>query len=225
MLIRLENIQKIYQMAEDVVPVLKGITLDIEEGEYIAIMGPSGSGKSTLMNILGCLDYPSSGNFFLDNENVAVMNTRKLSEIRRSKIGFIFQTFNLITRLSAKENIELPMIYNRTKNKHGKPEQLLELVGLSHRANHYPGQLSGGERQRVAIARALVNDPKIIMADEPTGNLDSRSGEQILQMIKNLHSEKKTILMVTHDRHVAEQAQKIIHIKDGVIHEIEEGRS
>jgi len=212
-------------MAEDVVPVLKGITLDIEEGEYIAIMGPSGSGKSTLMNILGCLDYPSSGNFFLDNENVAVMNTRKLSEIRRSKIGFIFQTFNLITRLSAKENIELPMIYNRTKNKHGKPEQLLELVGLSHRANHYPGQLSGGERQRVAIARALVNDPKIIMADEPTGNLDSRSGEQILQMIKNLHSEKKTILMVTHDRHVAEQAQKIIHIKDGVIHEIEEGRS
>lgn len=221
MLIQLESVIKNYEIEEQTVPVLAGVNLEIAAGEYVAIMGPSGSGKSTLMNILGCLDTLSSGSYRLDGIDVSKLSPDRLSEIRRAKIGFIFQTFNLITKLTAQENVELPMIYNRIRERNHKAQRMLENVGLGHRIKHFPGQMSGGERQRVAIARALINDPMIIMADEPTGNLDSKSGEQVLNIIRGLHRNNKTIIMVTHDRHVAEQAQRIIHLKDGLIDHIE----
>ncbi len=217
MLINIKNVFKHYEIEKNKIQILKHICLEIAEGDYVAIMGPSGSGKSTLMNILGCLDYVSSGHYFLDDIEVAKLDQRRLAEIRRQKIGFIFQTFNLIPRLSALENVELPMIYDRRKNSQKKAELLLKKVGLSHRMHHLPNQLSGGERQRVAIARSLVNEPKIILADEPTGNLDSKSGIQIMQMISELNQQGKTIIMVTHDQNIAQQAERIITIKDGSI--------
>ena len=217
MLIDLKHIYKNYLIGTKEVAVLKNISLVVQEQEYLALMGPSGSGKSTLMNIIGCMDLPTKGHYILDGIDMAKQNEHSLAEIRRNKIGFIFQTFNLIQSLTTLENVELPLIYNRTKDRGNRAKSLLGLVGLSHRTHHYPNQLSGGERQRVAIARALVNDPKVIVADEPTGNLDSKSGEQVLSILKNLNDQKKTIIMVTHDQHVAEQAQRIIHLRDGVI--------
>ncbi|MFA5878903.1 MAG: ABC transporter ATP-binding protein [Candidatus Margulisiibacteriota bacterium] len=218
MLIKLKNVQKKYLLGTRELIILKNIDLNVKEKEYLALMGPSGSGKSTLMNILGCMDLPTKGHFFLDTVDMLKQNQRQLAELRRNKIGFIFQTFNLISSLTALENIELPLVYNRVKDKGHKAQNLLSLVGLSHRGQHYPNQLSGGERQRVAIARALVNDPKLILADEPTGNLDSKSGEQILTILRNLHKENRTIIIVTHDEHVAKQAERIIHLKDGEIY-------
>lgn len=217
MLIDLKHIYKNYLIGTKEVAVLKNISLEVQEQEYLALMGPSGSGKSTLMNIIGCMDLPTKGHYILDGIDMAKQNEHSLAEIRRNKIGFIFQTFNLIQSLTTLENVELPLIYNRIKDRGDRAKHLLGLVGLSHRTHHYPNQLSGGERQRVAIARALVNDPKVIVADEPTGNLDSKSGEQVLSILKNLNDQKKTIIMVTHDQHVAEQAQRIIHLKDGII--------
>ena len=220
-MITLENVTKSYLLGEELLPILHGISLTINDGEFVSIMGPSGSGKSTLMNILGCLDLLTSGSYVLDNQAVMGLTPDQLSEIRRTKIGFIFQTFNLIPTLSALENVTLPMIYNR-KDPGKVPEEALEKVSLTHRLHHMPSQLSGGERQRVAIARALVNNPDIIMADEPTGNLDSKSGKDVMDIIKSLHKLKKTIILVTHDPLIAAQAERIIHIKDGLVERIEE---
>ena len=219
--IQIENIKKSYCQGETPLLVLKGVNLTVQPGEYISIMGSSGSGKSTLMHILGCLDKQFEGDYVLDDVVIRRLSSEKLAEIRRNKIGFIFQMFNLISKLTARENVGLPLVYNRVKLAKGRAEMLLEKVGLSHRLNHFPNQLSGGERQRVAVARALVNNPGILMADEPTGNLDSVSGVQIMQMIDQLNQEGKTIILVTHDRTVAEHAKKIIHIKDGTILKIE----
>lgn len=220
-IIQLKHICKSYEMGDSDLPILKGISLKIDAGEYVAIMGASGSGKSTLMHIMGCLDHLFSGEYFLDGISVSGQSQNRLAEIRRSKVGFIFQTFNLISKLTILENVELPLIYNRIKGRSPFPKQLLEMLGLGHRLGHYPNQLSGGERQRVAIARSLVNNPQIILADEPTGNLDSKSGQQVMKTIETLNKEGKTIILVTHDRDVAGHARKIIHIKDGKIEDIE----
>jgi len=218
--IRAENIVKNYRLGEMDVPVLKGVDLDIQEGEYIALMGPSGSGKSTLMNILGCLDVPTSGRYTIEGREVGTLSDDELALVRGQRIGFVFQTFNLLARTSALENVELPLHYQ------GKPARqaavaALESVGLSHRADHQPSQLSGGERQRVAIARALVTDPAIILADEPTGNLDSKTGSEILEILDGLARRGVTVVLVTHDHSVAAHAQRIVHLKDGRIEKIE----
>ena len=223
-IIRAENIIKNYRLGEMDVPVLKGVDLDVQEGEYIALMGPSGSGKSTLMNILGCLDVPTSGRYTIEGREVGTLDDDELALVRGRRIGFVFQTFNLLSRTSALENVELPLHYQ------GKPARqaaiaALESVGLSHRAGHQPSQLSGGERQRVAIARALVTDPAIILADEPTGNLDSRTGMEILEIIDGLARRGVTVVLVTHDRSVALHAQRIVHLKDGKIERIERTNS
>lgn len=223
--ITVKNIQKTYQMGDTQLLVLKGVSLDIQTGDYIAIMGASGSGKSTLMHILGCLDHEFSGEYVLEKTEIHQLSPKRLTEIRRHKIGFIFQKFNLISKLNVTENVALPMVYNRIRNKKHVPEHLLKLLGLEHRTHHYPNQLSGGECQRVAIARALVNNPGIILADEPTGNLDSHSGQIVLETIQNLNQQGKTVIIVTHDRFVAEHAKKIIHIKDGEIESIEENKA
>lgn len=220
-LITLSNIQKAYQEGDTELHILHGISLEISRGEFVAIMGPSGSGKSTLMHILGCLDLAGSGDYYLDGTLVSGLSADELSELRRKKIGFIFQTFNLIPTLSALENVTLPMIYNRIEDPGARPAELLENVGLGHRLKHFPSQMSGGERQRVAIARALVNDPDIIMADEPTGNLDSKSGETVMEIIERLRDLGKTIVLVTHDPRVSQRASRIIHLKDGLIERIE----
>jgi putative ABC transport system ATP-binding protein len=219
-IIRAENIVKNYRLGEMDVPVLKGVDLEIQEGEYIALMGPSGSGKSTLMNILGCLDVPTSGSYTLEGREVGDLSDDELALVRGERIGFVFQTFNLLARTSALENVELPLHYQ------GKPARkaavaALESVGLSHRADHQPSQLSGGERQRVAIARALVTDPAIILADEPTGNLDSKTGTEILEILDGLARRGVTVVLVTHDHSVALHAQRIIHLKDGKIERVE----
>jgi len=218
--IRAEKIVKNYRLGDVDVEVLKGIDLDIEEGEYVALMGPSGSGKSTFMNILGCLDVPTSGKYYIGDQEVGVLSDDELAVVRGRRIGFVFQTFNLLARTSALENVELPLHYQ------GKPARAaamsaLEAVGLVHRAHHHPSQLSGGERQRVAIARALVTDPAIILADEPTGNLDSKTGKEILEIIDGLARRGVTIVLVTHDRSVALHSQRIVHLKDGKIETIE----
>ena len=218
--IRAEKIVKNYRLGDVDVEVLKGIDLDIEEGEYVALMGPSGSGKSTFMNILGCLDVPTAGKYYIGDQEVGSLSDDELAVVRGRRIGFVFQTFNLLARTSALENVELPLHYQ------GKPARApamaaLEAVGLAHRAHHHPSQLSGGERQRVAIARALVTDPAIILADEPTGNLDSKTGQEILEIIDGLARRGVTIVLVTHDRSVALHSQRIVHLRDGKIENIE----
>jgi putative ABC transport system ATP-binding protein len=217
--IRVIDICKIYKMGEIEVTALCGVSFSIERGEVIAIMGPSGSGKSTLMNLLGCLDRPTSGEYYLDNEKVSNLKDDELSVIRNKKVGFVFQGFNLLNRSTALDNVELPMRYaGITKGRKERARQALEMVGLGDRVNHRPNELSGGQQQRVAVARALVNDPAILMADEPTGNLDSKSGKEIMELILSLNRERgTTIILVTHDASIGAQAQRVLRIRDGAL--------
>lgn len=214
----LDDIKKSYILPGRVVEVLKGITIEIKEGEFLSIMGPSGSGKSTLLNLIGCLDRPTSGKYFLDGIDTNTLSDNELAEIRNKKIGFIFQNFNLIPRLSAIKNVVLPLLYSGipSEERNKRALELLQKVGLSHRANHLPSELSGGEQQRVSIARALINNPSLILADEPTGNLDSKTGQEIMDIFKSIHKEGATIIMVTHEKSISEYAERIITIKDGV---------
>ena len=207
-------------MGEVQVHALRGLSVEIKRGEVISIMGPSGSGKSTLMNILGCLDRPTSGDYYLDGESVANLKDEQLAEIRNRKVGFVFQSFNLLPRSTALTNVELPLRYSppNGRKRRDLAREALEEVGLGDRIGHRPNELSGGQQQRVAIARALVNDPAIVMADEPTGNLDSKSGEEIMELLMKLNREKgTTLIIVTHDPEIAEQTQRVIHIRDGVV--------
>ncbi|MHC4956797.1 MAG: ABC transporter ATP-binding protein [Planctomycetota bacterium] len=208
-------------MGEARLDVLKGLDIDVKQGEFVAIMGPSGSGKSTLMNILGCLDRPTGGEYWLEGEDVARLNDARLSEIRNERIGFIFQSFNLIPQLTVLENVEVPLFYSDMAigSREARCIELLAAVKMDHRLKHKPPQLSGGERQRVAIARALVNNPALILADEPTGNLDQKTGQEVLELLENLHDEGRTIVMITHDADVALRAERIIRIVDGFITE------
>jgi putative ABC transport system ATP-binding protein len=219
MLIKLEKIEKIYEIGAVQVPALRGINLGVEKNEYLAIMGPSGSGKSTLMNIIGCLDTPSGGDYLLNQHNVSTMDDDQLAEIRNREIGFVFQTFNLLPRATALHNVELPLIYNGTSAtaRRKMAEEALQKVGLADRMHHKPNELSGGQRQRVAIARALVNRPSIILADEPTGNLDSRTGDEIMEIFEDLHEQGNTIILVTHEEYIAEHSNRIIRLRDGLV--------
>jgi putative ABC transport system ATP-binding protein len=219
-IIRLEEIDKTYELGQDLlVRALHGVNLDIHAGSYVAIMGPSGSGKSTLLNVLGCLDRPTAGRYFLGGEDVSRMPDDTLSEVRGARIGFIFQSYNLIAQLTVMENIQVPLLYQgRDVRQYQKRcSELAELVGLSDRLHHRPNQLSGGQQQRVAIARSLVNDPLMMLADEPTGNLDSKTGYEVLELIGRLNKGGKTIVLVTHDERVAARAHRVIHMKDGQI--------
>lgn len=218
-IIEIRELYKNYLLGDVEVKVLKSIDLDVQHGDFLSVMGPSGSGKSTLMNIIGCLDQPSSGQYILDNTDISKLDSDTLAEIRNSKIGFIFQNFNLIPRTTALENVELPIIYSSNDHKEIRQRALeaLELVGLSDRINHTPSQLSGGQQQRVAIARAIINNPSIILADEPTGNLDSSTSEEVLKILTDLNNNGKTIVMITHDNEVSAIAKKIINIRDGRI--------
>jgi putative ABC transport system ATP-binding protein len=216
-LIEINNIKKTYHTEKLEVQALRGVSLNIEKGELIAVMGPSGSGKSTLMNILGCLDQPTEGSYRLDEFDVGELDQDELAEVRNRKIGFVFQTFNLLGRHSAIENVELPLFYAGLSDTRGKALKALEEVGLAERANHKPTELSGGENQRVAIARAIILDPAIILADEPTGNLDSRTGGEILQVFKWLNEKGSTVVIITHEREIADMCGRIIYIRDGLI--------
>ena len=219
MLIELDTLTKTYEVGTEKVHALRGVSLNVEEGEYMAIMGPSGSGKSTLMNIVGCLDTPTTGSYQFHEEKVSEMDDDQLAEIRNREIGFVFQTFNLLPRASALHNVELPLIYNGTPASKRKKmaEEALKQVGLADRMDHRPNELSGGQRQRVAIARALVNSPSIILADEPTGNLDTRTGQEIMDILENLHDSGNTIILVTHEEYIAEHTNRIIRLRDGII--------
>jgi len=217
MLIRTENLTKVYNLGKTIVEALRGINLTIEQGEYVAIMGPSGSGKSTLMHLLGCLDTPTAGKYYFEEKEISSLNDVELASLRNKKIGFVFQTFNLLPRLSAAQNVELPLVYGgaNSKLRREKAKAMLERVGLSERMNHRPNELSGGEMQRVAVARALVNEPSIILADEPTGNLDSKTGTEIMKLFDILATEGNTIVLVTHDQNVANHAKRAIRVVDG----------
>jgi len=217
--VKLENVKKIYIMDEVEVPALRGITLEIRKGEFVSIMGPSGSGKSTIMHLIGCLDRPTSGRVFIDGKDVSKLSDDTLAKIRRKKIGFVFQQFNLIPRLTALENVELPMWFAGIKKveRVRKAAELLELVDLGHRLKHKPTELSGGERQRVSLARALANNPEIILADEPTGNLDSKSGDEIIKLLEKMNKEGRTIVLVTHDPEYGTRAGRMIKLRDGLI--------
>ncbi|MEO0293341.1 MAG: ABC transporter ATP-binding protein [candidate division WOR-3 bacterium] len=218
-LIKMKKVTKVYSLGEVEVCALRGIDLKIKKGEFVSIIGPSGSGKSTLMHLIGCLDVPTSGSYFLRGKDVIKMDENELAEIRKNLIGFVFQDFYLLPGAPAWYNVSLPMIYNRIPPKERKEKaiSLLERVELGDRIDHFPKQLSGGERQRVAIARALANDPEIIIADEPTGNLDSRRGEEILDIFSRLHEEGKTIIIVSHEKYVAERGKRKIYIRDGIV--------
>jgi putative ABC transport system ATP-binding protein len=218
-IIKLKDVGKVYQMEEVKVQALKKIDLEINKNEFVAIMGPSGSGKSTLLHLIGCLDRPSSGKIFLNGVDISKLNDSELARLRGKEIGFVFQTFNLYPTLTALENVELPMMIIEKNKKERKQRalELLKIVGLEVRANHLPSQLSGGERQRVAIARALANDPDLILADEPTGNLDSKSGDEIMKTFVRLHESGKTVVVITHDQTIASHAKNIVKIKDGEI--------
>jgi len=218
-LIRLDNLKKHYTVGVEKIRALDGVDLEVEQNEYVAIMGTSGSGKSTLMNVLGCLDRPTSGLYQLDGKRVSDMSSGQLSHVRNERIGFVFQSFELLPRLTALKNVELPLIYSKDgwRVRHRRAKEALEIVGLTDRMKHRPNQLSGGQKQRVAIARAMVNRPAILLADEPTGNLDSRTSEEILGLFDELHRDGQTILMVTHEIDVARHAKRIIRMKDGKV--------
>jgi putative ABC transport system ATP-binding protein len=217
--IKTEALAKVYQMGTEEVHALRGVDIEIRRGEYVAIMGPSGSGKSTLMNLIGCLDSPSSGKYWLAGRLVSELDDDELAYIRNKEIGFVFQTFNLLPRASALHNVELPLIYNGTPSEErlARAKKSLQIVDLADRMYHKPNELSGGQRQRVAIARALVNSPSIVLADEPTGNLDSKTGEEIMGVFAQLHQQGNTIILVTHEPDVAEHAYRVIHIRDGKV--------
>ena len=217
-MIELEDVFKIYQMGMVEVPALNGVSLTIQQGELVAIMGPSGSGKSTLMNMLGCLDVPTSGRYALEGEEVGSLGGNRLAEVRNRKIGFVFQTYNLLPRLTALANVELPLLYGNGRNHRKHALEAMERVGLSDRANHRPTELSGGQQQRVGIARALVKDPAILLADEPTGNLDSRSSKEIMAILQQLNLEEgRTVIIVTHESDIAAQTRRIVSMLDGVV--------
>lgn len=218
-LILAENLWKIYQLGKQEVKALCGVSFTISRNESVAIMGPSGSGKSTLMNLLGCLDTPTEGKYYLKGKSVSTMSENELARIRNQEIGFVFQVFNLLPRATAFHNVELPLIYKGAskKEREEKVRNALEMVEMLDRKNHRPSELSGGESQRVAIARALVNEPSILLADEPTGNLDSKTGQEILNLFRKIHSQGNTIIIVTHDRDISQQAQRIFHLRDGKV--------
>ena len=218
-LILMNNITKIYKMGKQELKVLDNVSIEVEKGEFVAILGPSGSGKSTLMNILGCIDIQTSGEYILDGKNIKARSEDELASIRNRKIGFIFQKFNLLTKYSALHNTEIPLILRGVKRKeaHQKAVEILDIVGLGERIHHKPTELSGGQQQRVAIARALVGDPELLLADEPTGNLDSKSGQEIMDLFIRLHKEGNTIILITHDLNVAQKANRIIHVMDGKV--------
>lgn len=218
-IIHINELRKSYFMGQQELPVLKGISLNINKNEYVALMGPSGSGKSTLMNILGCLDTPTSGNYVLNGHDVSKMEDNALAEVRNKEIGFVFQQFNLLPRLTALENVALPLIYAgiRKADRNEKAMRMLELVSLTDRHHHKPNELSGGQCQRVAIARALVNDPSLILADEPTGNLDTRTSYEIMDIFNKIHSNGNTVVLVTHEEDIANHAHRIVRLRDGVI--------
>lgn len=220
--IAVRDLGKRYVMGDQVVHALRGVDLTIEEGEFVAIMGPSGSGKSTFMNLIGCLDRPTAGEYLLNNEAVARMNDNQLAEIRNKYIGFVFQNFNLLPRTSAIKNVELPLMYAGVKNRSALATKALEIVGLGQRVNHKPSELSGGQQQRVAIARAIVNSPVLILGDEPTGNLDSRTSEEIMAVFQQLNREGKTVVIVTHEEDIAMHCKRIIRFRDGRVQKDEQ---
>jgi putative ABC transport system ATP-binding protein len=218
-IIQTKNIAKVYRMGDEVIHALQSVSIDVQRSEYVAFMGPSGSGKSTLMNIIGCLDTPSSGTYLLNDQDVSDMSENDLATVRNKEIGFVFQTFNLLPRSSSLDNVALPLIYAGTgkSERQDRAMQVLESVGLGSRAYHKPNELSGGQRQRVAIARALVNNPSIILADEPTGNLDTKTSYDVMDLFQQLHDEGNTIIMVTHEDDIAHYAHRIIRLKDGLV--------